>query len=153
MRADAMILVFWMLSFKPAFSLSSFTRIKRFFSYFSISTIRVVSSAYLLHIICISVAYHLHIISCRYSPSNLDSSLWFTQPGTSPGKPGVLQSMGSQRVRHDWATELTDSAYMLNKQSDNIQPYYTPFPIWNQSGVPSLVLLLLDSHTGFSGDR
>ena len=27
------------------------------------------------------------------------------------GKPGILQSMGSQRVRHDWATELnwTDS--------------------------------------------
>ena len=24
------------------------------------------------------------------------------------GKPGVLQSMGSQRVRHDWATKLTD---------------------------------------------
>ena len=24
------------------------------------------------------------------------------------GKPGVLQSMGSQRVRHDWAAELTD---------------------------------------------
>ena len=24
------------------------------------------------------------------------------------GKPGVLQSMGLQRVRHDWATELTD---------------------------------------------
>ena len=23
-----------------------------------------------------------------------------------PGKPGMLQSMGSQRVRHDWATEL-----------------------------------------------
>ena len=23
-----------------------------------------------------------------------------------PGKPGVLQSTGSQRVRHDWATEL-----------------------------------------------
>ena len=29
---DAMILVFWMLSFKPAFSLTSFTFIKRFFS-------------------------------------------------------------------------------------------------------------------------
>ena len=27
-------------------------------------------------------------------------SWWWT------GKPGVLQSMGSQRVRHDWATEL-----------------------------------------------
>ena len=24
------------------------------------------------------------------------------------GRPGVLQSMGSQRVRHNWATELTD---------------------------------------------
>ena len=23
-----------------------------------------------------------------------------------PGRPGMLQSMGSQRVRHDWATEL-----------------------------------------------
>ena len=30
MWPDAMILVFWMLSFKPAFSLSSFTFIKRF---------------------------------------------------------------------------------------------------------------------------
>ena len=32
MGPDVMILVFWMLSFKPAFSLSSFTFIKRFFS-------------------------------------------------------------------------------------------------------------------------
>ena len=30
-RTDAMILVFWMLSFKPTFSLSSFTFIKRLF--------------------------------------------------------------------------------------------------------------------------
>ena len=41
------IFVFWMLSFKPAFSLSSFTFIKRLFSYFLLSVIRVVSSAYL----------------------------------------------------------------------------------------------------------
>ena len=34
MGADAMILAFWMLSFKPAFSLSSFTLIKRLFSFF-----------------------------------------------------------------------------------------------------------------------
>ena len=32
------------------------------------------------------------------------------------------------------------SAYMLNKQGDNIQPWHTPFPIWNQSVVPCLVL-------------
>ena len=44
---DAMILVFWMLSFKPTFSLPSFTFIKRLFSSSSLSAIRVVSSAYL----------------------------------------------------------------------------------------------------------
>ena len=44
---DAMIFVFWMLSFKPAFSLSSFTLVKRLFSSSSLSAIRVVSSAYL----------------------------------------------------------------------------------------------------------
>ena len=44
---DAMILVFWTLSFKPTFSLSSFTFIKRLFSSFLLSAVRVVSSAYL----------------------------------------------------------------------------------------------------------
>ena len=29
---------------------------------------------------------------------------------------------------------------MLNKQGDNIQPWWTPFPIWNQSVVPYPVL-------------
>ena len=47
MGSDAMILVFWMLSFKPTFSLSSFTFIKRPFSSSLLSAIRVVSSAYL----------------------------------------------------------------------------------------------------------
>ena len=32
------------------------------------------------------------------------------------------------------------SAYKLNKQGDNIQPWRTPFPIWNQSVVPRPVL-------------
>ena len=45
MVPDAMIFVFWMLSFKPTFSLSSF--IKRLFSSSSLSAIRVVSSVYL----------------------------------------------------------------------------------------------------------
>ena len=38
MRLDAMILVFWMLRFKPTFSLFSFTFIKRLFSSSSFST-------------------------------------------------------------------------------------------------------------------
>ena len=44
MGPDAMILVFWMLSFKPTFSFYSFTFIKRLFSSSSLSAIRVVSS-------------------------------------------------------------------------------------------------------------
>ena len=32
------------------------------------------------------------------------------------------------------------SAYKLNKQCDNMQPWRTPFPIWNQSVVPCPVL-------------
>ena len=47
MELDAMILVFWMLSFKPAFSLSSFTLIKRVFCFSLLSVIRGVSFAYL----------------------------------------------------------------------------------------------------------
>ena len=47
MEPDAMILVCWILSLKPAFSLSSFTFIRRLFSSSSLSAIRVVSSAYL----------------------------------------------------------------------------------------------------------
>ena len=43
---DAMIFVFWMLSFKPSFSLSSFTFIRRLFGSL-LSTIKVVVSAYL----------------------------------------------------------------------------------------------------------
>ena len=44
---DLIYLYFRMLSFKPAFLLSSFTFIKRFFSFSSLYAIRVVSSAYL----------------------------------------------------------------------------------------------------------
>ena len=48
---------------------------------------------------------------------------------------GVIKS---QTWLNYW-TEL-NSAYKLNKQGDSIQPWHTPFPIWNQSVVPCLVL-------------
>ena len=38
------------------------------------------------------------------------------------------------------ALHMMYSAYKLNKQSDNIQAWHTPFPIWNQSVVPCPVL-------------
>ena len=66
---DAMILVFWMLSFKPTFSFSSFTFIKRLFSSSSLSAIRVVSSAYLDY--------------WYFSHQSWFSSLFFIQPSIS----------------------------------------------------------------------
>ena len=46
-------------------------------------------------------------------------SWWWT------GRPGLLQSMGSQRVRHDWATEVNWTK--LNKKIPG-----TPTSIWKQ---------------------
>ena len=65
MWLDAMILVFWMLSFQPAFSLSFFTFIKGLFSS------SILASAPQGGVICISEVIDI-------SPSNLDSSLCFT---------------------------------------------------------------------------
>ena len=47
MEQDVVILVFWMLSFKPAFSFSSFNFFKRLFSSSSLSARRVLSSVYM----------------------------------------------------------------------------------------------------------
>ena len=72
MGLDAMILVFWMSSFKPAFSLSSFTFIEKFFSSSSFSAIRVVSPAYLRLLVflpailipaCVSFSPAFHMMS------------------------------------------------------------------------------------------
>ena len=54
MRLDAMILVFWMLSFNPTFSFSSFSFTKRLFRSSSLFAIRVASSAYLRLLIFLS---------------------------------------------------------------------------------------------------
>ena len=107
---DAMIFVFWMLSFKPTFSLSYFTFIKRLFSSSSLSAIRVVSSA------CLRLLIFLLEIS-------------------------ILASASSRL-----AFSMMYSAYKLNKQGDNVQPWRTPFPIWNQSIVPCPVLTVASSH-------
>ena len=93
-----------MLSFKPIFSLSSFTFIKRLLSSSLLSAIRVVSSVYLRLLIFLLV---ILIPACASS---------------------------------SWAFHMMYSAYKLNKQSDNIQPWCTPFSILNQSIVPCPVL-------------
>ena len=99
MGPDAMIFVFWMLSFKPTFSLSSFTFIKRLFRSSSLSAIGL---------------YHLHIRLLIFLPAIL------------------IPACASSSL----AFLMMYSAYKLNKQGDNIQPWRTPFPVWNQSVVP-----------------
>ena len=75
--------VFWMLGFKPAVSLSSFTIIKRLFSSSSLSAIRVVSSAYLRLLIflpailipaCVSHSSAFHMMYSAQEAS------WQTKP-------------------------------------------------------------------------
>ena len=89
-----MTFIFWMLSFKPTFSLFSFTFIKRLFSSYSLSAIRVVSSAYLRLLIfllailipaCASSSLAFHVM---YSAHGLP--LWLStcsvgDLGSSPG--------------------------------------------------------------------
>ena len=69
MGPDARILLFWMLSFKPAFLLSSFTFIKKFF----------IPLHFLPLEWCIICIFEV----VDFSPCNLDSSLWFIQPSVS----------------------------------------------------------------------
>ena len=104
MGLDTTIFIFWMFSFKPTVSFSSFTFIKRLSTYSSLSAMRVVSSAYLRLLIFLLV-----ILIPAYASSSL-------------------------------TLHMMCSAHKLNKQGDHIQPWCTPFPIWNQSVVPCLVL-------------
>ena len=104
MGLDAIILVSWMLSFKPTFSLFFFTFIKRLFSS-SLSAISAVSSSAYLRLLIFLLAILL--------------------PAWASSSPAFL---------------MIYSAHKLNKQGDTIQPWHTPFQIWNQSVVPCQVL-------------
>ena len=92
MGLDVMIFIFWVLSFKPAFSLSSFS----FISWVP------------LHFQALNW-YHLHIWGCWYFSWKfwiqlVSHAAWHFACSKEPGS---LQSMGLQRVRHDWATKHT----------------------------------------------
>ena len=89
MGLDAMILVFWTLHFKPVFSLSSFTFIKRLFGSSLLSAIRVVSSAYLRLLIVLqailiptcassSLTFHMMYSACKLNKQGDNIQLWHT---------------------------------------------------------------------------
>ena len=84
MGPDAMILVFQTLSFKLAFSLSSFSFIKKLFSYSSLSTIRVVSSAYLRILILLPVILIPACASSRPRVTKYSLVIFLSQFGTRP---------------------------------------------------------------------
>ena len=100
MWPDAMILVSWMLSFKPTFSLASFTSIKRLFNSSLLSDTRVVSPVYLRLLI---------FIQAILIPACASSSLAF---------------------------HMIHSAYKLNKQSDNIQPFPIIYSFPDLDNIP-----------------
>ena len=95
MGPDAMIFVFWMLSFTSTFPLSSFT-FKRLLVLLHFLP-RMVSSEYLRLLIFL---------------------LAILIPVCASSSPAFL---------------MIYFAYKLNKQGDNMQPWCTPFHIWNQS--------------------
>ena len=93
-------IVFWMLSFKPNFSLSFFTFIKRLFSSSSLTAIRVRAMA----------------------PHS--STLAWKIPWTE--EPGRLQSMGWHRVGHDWVTSLSPFTFMHWRRKWQSTPVFLP---------------------------
>ena len=106
MGLDAMIFVFWMLSFKPAFSTPFFHLHQEAFQF-------LFTFCHNDAVICISEVIDI-------SPGNLDCAC----------------------ASASLAFHMMYSAYELNKQGDNIQPWCIPFPILNQSIVPCPVLTL-----------
>ena len=141
MGPDAMILVFWMLSFKPTFSLSSFTFIKKLFSSSSLSAIRVVWSPYLRLLIFLppvlipactssSLAFRMMCSACKLNKQGYSIELggsmvelMVTSPKraytmgcvTQVGAPRALPPCGRPLLTHtsarDWNTGLAQSLW------------------------------------------
>ena len=89
MRPDVLILVFWMLSFKPVFSIPSFTLIKSLFSSSLLSAIKVLLFTYLRLLIfllanliaaCASSRPAFHMMYSAYKLNKQDDSIqaWHT---------------------------------------------------------------------------
>ena len=125
MGLDVMISVFWMLSFKPTFSLSSFTFIKRLFSSSLLSAIRVVSSALLF----LKESESRSVVSNSSWPHGLQSPL--NSPGRNTGVDslsllqGIFPTQGSntglphcRRILYQLSHR--GSPRTSNKQSENI---------------------------------
>ena len=122
-----MILVFWMLSFKPAFH-SLFSFIKRLFSSFLLSSIRVVSSVYLSFLIFL---LEILILACASSTLAFCTmySVQFTSVTQScptlcnpmshstPGLPIHHQLPESTQTRVRWVSDAIQTFHPLSSPS------------------------------------
>ena len=105
MGPNAMILVFFMLCFKPAFLLSSFNLIKTLFSSFSLYDMRVVSSTYLKLFIFLPA---ILIPACE--SSSLEFFMMY-----SWRKIKSLQWKKHHCVSETWADKLNINKKVMNK--------------------------------------
>ena len=80
MGPDAMIFIFWRVSFKPAFSLSTFTFVKQL-SCSSISAIRLVSSSYLRLLIFLPTVLTPACVSSSLAFRMMDSAYKLNKQG------------------------------------------------------------------------
>ena len=116
MGPDAMIFIFWKLSFKPTFTLLfHFYQVITFITFITFHFYQLFSSSSLSAIKVVSFAYLrlLIFLPAILIPAYASPSLTF---------------------------HMMYSAYKLNNQGDKIKPWCTPVPIWNQSVVSCPVL-------------
>ena len=159
MGLDAINLVFWMLSLKPAFhsplSVSSGDSSVSLcflpwgwchlyiwcYDVFSCILIPGCASSSPPFSMMKSESERCSVVSNSLRPQRLIPCRPWNSLGQNPGVgtlsllQGIFPTQGSMQGSCNMY-----SAYKLNKQSDNIPSWHSPFPIWNQSIVPRLVL-------------
>ena len=99
--------------------------------------------------------HDLHFLNVEFKPTFLLSSFTFIKRLFSSSSLSAIRVVSSAYLRlliflpailipacasFSPAFLMMYSAYKLNKQGDNIQPWRPPFPIWNQSVIPGPVL-------------
>ena len=167
MGLDTVILVFWMLSFMSAFSLSSFTFIKRFASSSLLSAINVVESAYLRLLIYLpailipACAFHsaLHLVfddsfekyCCR---SVAKSCLTLCNPmnRSTPSLPALHCLPKFAQIHIHWVSEDIQPSHPLSLPSPlalNLYQYQGLFQWISSSHEEAKVLKLQLQHQSF----
>ena len=118
MGLDTMILIFHMLRFKPGFSLSSFTFIKRLFSTSSFYDIRVVTSANLRLLLflpailipaCASSSPAFLMMYSAYSRAEIETACDKPRMGLAWNGSRIEMTFTSEGRRENWHSEKSEA--------------------------------------------